>query len=130
MALKTRTFVDLDASFMPNPVTGDLTVRTDEQAVKFAIRSLILTNYFERPFQSSLGSPVGQLLFENIGPNFEIILEQSIKDVINNYEPRVDVLNIDVFAKEEYNEVYINIVFKIKNTEKPLDISVTLKRTR
>lgn len=130
MALKPRTFVDFDASFMPNPVTGDLSVRTDEQAVKFAIRSLILTNYFERPFQSGIGSSINQLLFDNIGPNFDIILKQSITDTINNYEPRVDVLGVTVDYRDEKNSVTISIVFRIKNTEKPIDIAVTLKRTR
>jgi phage baseplate assembly protein W len=130
MALKPRTFVDFDASFMPNPVTGDLSIRTDEQAIKFAVRSLILTNYFERPFQSGLGSPVGRLLFENMGPNFNIILKQSIIDTINNYEPRVDVIDVSVNELNDRNSVEITITFKIKNTEKPIELAVTLKRTR
>ena len=127
---KTRTFADLDASFLPNPVTGDISIRTDEQAVKFAIRSLIMTNYYERPFRSNLGSPVPRLMFENMGPNFNIILRQSIIDVINNFEPRVDVLDVDVVDSQDNNRVKITITFRIKNTERPIEVGVTLTRTR
>lgn len=127
---KTRTFADLDASFLPNPVTGDLSIRTDEQAIKFAVRSLIMTNYYERPFRSNLGSPVPRLMFENMGPNFKIILRQSIIDVINNFEPRVDVLDVDVVDSPDNNRVKITITFRIKNTERPIEVGVTLTRTR
>ena len=128
--MATRTFVDIDASFTPNPVTGDLAIRTDDQAIKFAIRSLIMTNYFERPFHSNIGSPVNALMFDNMGPNFKIILRQSITDTINNFEPRVDVLEVKVDDSPDNNRVYITIIFKIKNTERPIEVGLTLTRTR
>lgn len=127
---KSRTFADIDASFTPNPVTGDLVLRTDEQAVKFAVRSLILTTYYERPFRSRIGSPVANLMFENIGPNFNIILRQGIRDTITNFEPRVDVIDVIVDDAPDNNRVYVTIVFRIKNTEKPLEVGLTLTRTR
>jgi phage baseplate assembly protein W len=130
MAIKSKTFIDFDASFEPNPVTGDLMTRADDKAIKFALRSLIMTNYYERPFQSKLGSPVNRLLFEQMGPNFDHILKQSIIDVINNYEPRVDVLDVEVSYTQEKNSVFINIIYKIKNTETELTLGLTLKRTR
>lgn len=128
--MATRTFVDIDASFTPNPVTGDLAVRIDDQAIKFAVRSLIMTNYYERPFHSNIGSPVNSLMFENMGPNFKIILKQSIVDTINNFEPRVDVLDVIVDDSPDNNRVYISIIFKIKNTERPIEVGLTLTRTR
>lgn len=128
--MATRTFVDIDASFTPNPVTGDLAVRTDDQAIKFAIRSLIMTNYYERPFHSNIGSPVSSLLFDNMGPNFNAILKQGITDTINNFEPRVDVLEVQVDDSPDNNRVYISIIFKIKNTERPIEVGLTLTRTR
>jgi phage baseplate assembly protein W len=128
--MATRTFVDIDASFTPNPVTGDLAVRVDDQAIKFAVRSLIMTNYYERPFHSNIGSPVNSLMFENMGPNFKIILKQSIVDTINNFEPRVDVLDVIVDDSPDNNRVYITIIFKIKNTERPIEVGLTLTRTR
>ena len=128
--MATRTFVDIDASFTPNPVTGDLAIRTDDKAIKFAIRSLIMTNYYERPFHSNIGSPVNSLMFDNMGPNFKSILKQSITDTINNFEPRVDVLEVKVDDSPDNNRVYITIIFKIKNTERPIEVGLTLTRTR
>lgn len=128
--MATRTFVDIDASFTPNPVTGDLAVRTDDQAIKFAIRSLIMTNYYERPFHSNIGSPVNALMFDNMGPNFKSILKQSITDTINNFEPRVDVLEVKIDDSPDNNRVYVTIIFKIKNTERPIEVGLTLTRTR
>lgn len=128
--MATRTFVDIDASFTPNPVTGDLAVRIDDQAIKFAVRSLIMTNYYERPFHSNIGSPVNALMFSNMGPNFKSILRQSITDTINNFEPRVDVLEIKVDDSPDNNRVYVSIIFKIKNTERPIEVGLTLTRTR
>jgi phage baseplate assembly protein W len=128
--MATRTFVDIDASFTPNPVTGDLAVRTDDQAIKFAVRSLIFTNYYERLFHSNIGSPVNSLMFDNMGPNFKIILRQSIIDTITNFEPRVDVLEVKVDDSPDNNRVYISIIFKIKNTERPIEVGLTLTRTR
>ena len=105
-------------------------MRIDDQAIKFAVRSLIMTNYYERPFHSNIGSPVNSLMFENMGPNFKIILKQSIVDTINNFEPRVDVLDVIVDDSPDNNRVYISIIFKIKNTERPIEVGLTLKRTR
>jgi predicted component of type VI protein secretion system len=65
-----------------------------------------------------------------MGPNFDIILKQSITDTINNHEPRVDVLDVTVDALDDRNSVNVSIIFKIKNTEKPIELAVTLKRTR
>ncbi len=130
MATKTRTFVDFDASFQAHPTTGDLLIRTDDRAIQFAVRSLILTHYYERPFQSEIGSPIKQLLFSNFGIDFSIILKRAISDVINNHEPRVDLLDVTVDEAPDNNRVYVAIIFKIKNTEKPLSVDLTLTRTR
>lgn len=128
--MATRKFVDLDAAFLPHPTTGDIGVRTDERAVKFAIKSLVMTNHYERLFHSEIGSPINQLLFENFGVNFSVILKRAITDVITNHEPRVDVLDVVVDEAPDNNRVYVSIIFRLKNTEKPIDVSITLTRTR
>lgn len=123
-------FVDIDPTFAPHPETGDVGIRTNERAIKFAIRSLVMTNFYERPFRSDIGSPVRQLLFDLSGPNFNIMMQRAITDVITNFEPRVDVLNVAVNERPERHSVDITITFRIKNTTTPLDVSVTLERTR
>ncbi len=123
-------FIDLDPNFSAHPETGDISVRTNERAIKFAVRALVLTNHYERPFQSEIGSPVRQLLFDLMGPNFNIMMKKVITDVITNHEPRVDVLDVVVNSRPDANSVSITIIFRIKNTTKPLDVNIILERTR
>jgi phage baseplate assembly protein W len=66
MPLKTREYKDINLSFSPNPVTGDVTKLTDDAAVKRAVKNLILTDYDERFYQPSLGSGIAHLLFDLI----------------------------------------------------------------
>ena len=126
----SRNFIDIDASFEPHPVTGDLRVRTDERAIMFAIRSLIETNYFERPFRPEIGSPIRQLLFELSGDQFNIMLRKAVVDLITAYEPRVELLDVGIDDSADNNRVNIIITFRIKNTLQPFQMSVALERTR
>lgn len=130
MARNTRLFSDLDLNFTPHPVTGDLTRRYDDNAIKQSIKNLLQIRHFEKPFHSEIGSPLRELLFEPITPLTEMMARRSIIDVISNFEPRVSLINVDVIASDENNSLYINIVFKIINTERPITLDFVLERTR
>ena len=130
MARNTRTFSDLDFNFLEHPATRDVTTRYDEDAIKQSLRNLILTRNYERPFRSYIGSQVNSLLFEPISPLLTAMLERAISDVIQNFEPRVDLLKVTVIYSPENNNVYITISFKIKNTLTPLSVNLILERTR
>jgi phage baseplate assembly protein W len=130
MTRLTRTFTDIDALFEANPNTGDVSVRTNDRAIKFAVRSLVMTSYYERLFHPEIGTPVKRLLFDNMDDMFVLTMTESITQVLTNYEPRIDVLNVDVAPVPDNNRVYITVVFRIKNTEKPLEVGITLERVR
>jgi uncharacterized protein len=130
MARSYRNYSDLDAVFAANPVTRDISLRRDEAAVKFAIKNLVLTRNFERPFDSSIGSQLNRFLFEPIDDTTIILMKQVISNAITNHEPRVTLLGINIDASPDENKVTVNINFKIKNTEKPFNISFALDRTR
>jgi phage baseplate assembly protein W len=130
MARTTRLFSDLDFNFTAHPVTGDLVRRYDDNAVKQSIQNLLLTRNFERPFHSDIGSPIRQLLFDNPGPMFNVMLKRAIIDVINNYEPRVQILDVRVDDYSDMNSVSVTLEFKIVNTERPLTLDIVLERTR
>jgi phage baseplate assembly protein W len=130
MARNTRIFSDLDFNFTAHPVTKDIARRYDDNAIKAALKTLILTKNYERPFHSEIGSPVMALLFEPATPMLEATLRRAIIDVINNYEPRVEVIDVIVSLLEDENSVDITIEFKIVNTERPLTLDITLERTR
>lgn len=128
--MKEKKYIDLDATFAAHPITGDVLVRTNVRAIKFAVKSLVLTNIYERPFHKELSSPVRGLLFDNFSNNFEIILREAIAQLIANFEPRVDVLDVEVKPSHDNNRVYIKIFFKIKQTNQQEDVAITLERTR
>ena len=130
MARNTRIFSDLDLNFTAHPVTGDITRRFDEDAIKQSVKNLLLTRNYERPFHSEIGSPVRQLLFDLPGPMFNIMLQRAVIDVINNFEPRVSIIDVRVDDYSDANEVYITLEFKIVNTERPLTLDLALERTR
>jgi phage baseplate assembly protein W len=130
MARNTRIFSDLDLNFTAHPVTGDITRRFDEDAIKQSVKNLLLTRNYERPFHSEIGSPVRQLLFDLPGPMFNIMLQRAVIDVINNFEPRVSIIDVRVDDYSDANEVYVTLEFKIVNTERPLTLDLALERTR
>lgn len=130
MARNTRTFSDLDFNFVLNPRTSDVSTRYDDEAIKQSIKNLIMTRNFERPFRSNIGCQVKSLLFEPMSPLLSVMIEKTIADCINNYEPRVNLQSVQVSFSPENNDCYITIVFKIKNTQTPLSINLILERTR
>ena len=130
MARSTRVFSDLDFNFTAHPVTGDVARRYDENAVKASIKHLLLTKHYEKPFHSEIGSPIRNLLFELQTPMTLLSMERAIRDVINNYEPRVDLIDVKVFDNLDNNSVMITIVFKIINTTAPIKLDLVLERTR
>lgn len=130
MTRKTRTYTDIDFNFLLHPRTKDVTSRSDEEAIKQSIRNLILTRNFERPFRSYLGSQLNQMLFEPVSPLLTSMIERSIADTINNYEPRAVLLSVSVTYSPENNSMYVTITFSIKNTTTPISLNLILERTR
>lgn len=130
MARNTRTFSDIDLNFTPHPVTGDLVTRYDDNAIKQSLKNLILTRNYERPFHSEIGSPVKALLFDLITPLTAHMVRRAIVDLVSNFEPRVRLMSVDVIASPDNNSLYVNIVFRIVNTERPINLDFVLERTR
>lgn len=130
MVRNTRTFADLDLNFFMHPVTHDVTIKYDEEAIKQSIKNLVLTQNYERPFHSNIGSQVFGLLFEPATPMLNVLLKRAITDTIVNFEPRVNLTNVDVTLSPDNNEVYVSIEFMIINTTRPAQVNLTLTRTR
>ena len=130
MTRQQRPYADIDALFAPNPATGDISLRKNEAAVKFAIKNLVMTRNYERPFDSSIGSQVFQMLFEPLDYTTTVVLAEMITQTITNHEPRVDLLSVDVEPSADQNTLSINIVFRLKNTERPLSVTFAIERSR
>jgi len=130
MSRSTRTFSDLDLNFIASPSTGDVSKKFDENAIKQSIRNLVMTNHYEKPFHPEIGSQAYTMLFEPFSPMLQAMLERSIIQTIENFEPRADVVTVEVSLNPDNNTAYISVVFKIVNTERPITVDFTLQRTR
>ena len=130
MARNTRTFTDLDLNFGKHPVSHDVTVVYDVQAIKGSIRNLILTSNYEKPFHPEIGSPVRSLLFEPETPLLPVLIEKAIRQTLDNFEPRVQVISVTANISPENNSVYVTIEFNIVNSSVVQAVNVILTRTR
>jgi phage baseplate assembly protein W len=130
MARNTRTFSDLDLNFTKHPVTKDVVRKFDEEAIKASVKNLVLTQNYERPFHSEIGSQIRGLLFEPATPMLNIMLKRAITDTIINFEPRVKLDEVLVTVSPDNNEVYVSIHFTIINTIRPVSVDLILTRTR
>ena len=127
---RDRTYRDLDLNFIANPVTGDVSKMTGDDAIIRSVRNLILTNFYERPFHPEIGSGVRDLLFENITPVTLINLKTAIEQVITNFEPRVKLDLVICQSTTDDNTVQAMLRFYIQNNVQPTEISVFLERVR
>ena len=125
-----RTYSDLNLNFNKNPATKDVAKLKDVEAVKRAVRNLILTNRFERPFHPEIGSDVRAILFENMTPVVEVLLKDRIKETIDVYEPRADVTDIIVSGDSDRNEYRVQIEFRVLNVPDPIVVTEFLQRLR
>jgi phage baseplate assembly protein W len=130
MAHNTRTFTDLDLNFLAHPVTKDISTKTDEQAIKSSIRNLVLTSNYEKPFHPEIGSQIKSLLFEPATPMLPILIKKAIEYTIYNFEPRVNLINVDAVLSEDENSIDVTVEFVIINTSTPLALDLILYRTR
>lgn len=130
MARNTRQFSDLNLLFTRHPVTGDVTKKVDEEAIKASLRNLISTRHYERPFHPEIGCQVHALLFENFTPVTVQIMKRTIFDAINKFEPRVTVLEVNIRDKADENRLDLDIIFKINNSERPVTLTTFLSRAR
>jgi len=127
---KARKFVDLDLMFGKNPATSDSSLKFDDNAVKQSIKNIVLTNNYERLFQPDIGCQVSGMMFELFSPVTKVIMEKTIINAINNFEPRAILLGVTVIEERDKNGLMVEIVFKIRNSETPIKMNLNLKRTR
>lgn len=125
-----KEYTDLDLSFKVNPFTKDLYLKTDEDAVKTAIKHLIRTKNFERSFHPEIGTQVHSLLFENFSSAVKLAMEKTITETIEKYEKRVRLIDVNIEESIDTNDLAVNIIFTLKNTNNPITISTLISRVR
>lgn len=115
----SRAFKDISLSFDMHPVTKDIAVLKNEDAVKRSIRNIVQTIPFERFFNPTFGSDVRTNLFDFVDFGSATVLEEQIRIAINNDEPRASNVTVDVLPKVNINSFEISVYFSIVGLELP-----------
>jgi len=130
MATLQKIYSDIDLTFNRLPVTNDIALRYNDQSVIASVRNLLLTNFYERPFQPSLGSNIDAILFEQSDGITSNILENEIRNVIKNFEPRVTINQIIIQPDSDNNSFNLTMSFFIGNNTTPTTVNMLLQRSR
>jgi phage baseplate assembly protein W len=127
----SKGFLDISSSFQVNPLNFDLISLKNETAIARSIRNLVLTTPGERFFNENLGSRVSQSLFENIDDINASIIKDEIANTINNFEPRVDL--IEIFVSPDYDNYTFNVTIQytiVGIDVLPQQLTFALEQTR
>jgi phage baseplate assembly protein W len=127
----TRIWKDIDMNFARHPVTDDISILLDAESVKRSLKNLLMTISGERPFQPWIGSSINELLFDPIDNLSVSSLRSEIKLLIENFEPRVSINNIDIKGTDS-NEFKIKLEFTLVNfpTERVFTLDTLLQRIK
>jgi len=126
----TVTYSDIDLNFKTNPVTDDIRLKTDAEAIKQSIKNILYTNTGEKPFRPEFFGGINDLLFEPLDTITTEVMEARIITILQNYEPRIRVVSVKVTGKPDENSVELTIKFNMLNVLEPQNISILLRRTR
>jgi phage baseplate assembly protein W len=127
---KVSLYQDFKKNLEKSPVSNDLTVHKDEDAVKESILNLILTDRGERLMAPEVGGDINAMLFENITPATLIMIQNQVETTIQLYEPRAQLIDVVASSNIDDNTVRVNIAFYISNVSQPITLDVFLERTR
>lgn len=128
-AVQTYSDLDLRDPFI-SPYSKDVVPVTDIMAVKNSVRNLVLTNFYETPFDPFKGSNVRALLFENANPYTQMAINKEITRVLIQYEPRVNVTAVDVVDNSDMNAYLVTINFNVIALNTQAALNFYLERLR
>lgn len=122
-------YLDIDLLFKNRP-SGDIFKKADAAAVRQAVKNLVLTNHFEKPFDPFFGGDVRNMLFELADDQTATEVRSEIIEAIEAYEPRAKIVDVKVTLAPDHNDAKVTIIFNVINTEEEVVFTVTLSRLR
>jgi phage baseplate assembly protein W len=123
-------YSDFLLSFDKNPQTGNLGRVTNEQSIKQALKTLILTDLGERFYSPFLGSKLKASLFDPVDPATADLIRTTIFQCVTNNEPRVNLLEVVVADDSNNNRYIVSLIFNLINIPDTLQLDLLLKRAR
>ena len=115
----SKSFKDLSMSFKFNPLSGDLITLKNENAIARAVRNIVLTTPGEKLFDPDFGSSVGEILFENVDDITAVSIRDEIRSSLTNYEPRVELIDVEVEPNFDENQFDVLITYRIIGVDIP-----------
>ena len=115
----SQGFKDISMTFQSNPLTNDLIALKNESAIARSIRNIVFTLPGEKFFNENFGSRVSRSLFENIDQISASIIKDEIENSINNFEPRVSLIDVQTIPDYDNNGFNVNIVYRVVGADIP-----------
>ena len=115
----SQGFKDISMTFQANPLNDDLIVLKNANAIARSVRNIVFTLPGEKFFEPTFGSRITESLFENIDEISATVIVDEIRESIDNYEPRVELIDVKVNPDYENNGFGVNIVYEIIGIEIP-----------
>lgn len=107
---------DIDLNFTVHPLSGDLATKTNTNAIKQSVRNIVLTNFYERCFNIEFGTNTNNSIFELMDPLSVQTLNGNIKKALNNFEPGIELIDVEIIPDKSSNTLFITIIYNIKNS--------------
>ena len=127
----SQGFKDISMTFQSNPLTRDLIVLKNENAIARSVKNIVFTVPGEKPFNPEFGSRITDSLFENIDDITASQIETELRDSIGRFEPRVSITSLDVTANIDGNGFDVVLVYDIIGAEVlPQQLEFVLLPTR
>ena len=127
---RKKGWADLNLSLAPHPIRKDIVPLRDDAAIKNAVKNLVLTNFYERPFSPEKAANLRGLLFEPADGITKYELSDGIRSVLEDYEPRIKVKGINVLDQANENSYRISVYFEIIQLSITTQVEVVLQRLR
>ena len=126
-----QIFTDLNLNMVRHPVTGDIAKLSNVEAVKRSVRNLINTTKGERPFQPDIGSNIRKALFEPMTSAVSSSIKTFVRDLIETYEPRAELVSVDATEDFDNNTYNVTITFYLINSPSGVQsMNILLERLR
>ena len=127
----SRGFKDISMTFQANPLNNDLIAIKNENAIARSVKNIVFTLPGEKFFNPTFGSRISKTLFENIDDITASVIVDEIKESIRNFEPRVELLDVEAFPNFDNNQFDVIITYEIIGSDiPPQELQFALQPTR
>tara|TARA_B100001057_G_scaffold23735_1_gene21936 strand:- start:8090 stop:8539 length:450 start_codon:yes stop_codon:yes gene_type:complete len=127
---RRKSWSDLDLSLTLHPIRKDIVPLRDDNAIRNAVKNLLLTNFYERPFNHSIGANLRALLFEPADAITRMAIRDNIERTLTQHEQRIKILDIQVKDLSDENAYNILVKFLIKEFDTKEEVEIVLRRIR